>query len=243
VKTTVTDDDIVPGRDAALAHLDVHGPGRLRRHVRGVLRTIMRRFRLRRVRHLVARFPELRQPIRVLDVGGYDGYPWREFESGARVTLLNLGFGPDAACPDERVRRFVIGDGRALPFRDGAFDVVYSNSVIEHVGGWADQIAFARELRRVASRLYCQTPNRWFFVEPHLLAPFLHWLPTGAQQRTVRWLSVWGWMARPDGAAIAAFLGEIRLTSRSELRQLFPDCAIERERFAGMTKSFLVVRR
>jgi hypothetical protein len=115
--------------------------------------------------------------------------------------------------------------------------------VIEHVGRWGDQVAFARELRRVASRLYCQTPNRWFFVEPHLMAPFLHWLPRGIQRRTVRWLSVWGWMTKPDDDEVADFLREIRLMTRAELRRLFPDCRIERETFAGMTKSFLVVRR
>jgi SAM-dependent methyltransferase len=211
--------------------------------VHRLLGTLARRFRRRRLRRFLALFPEVGKKIEVLDVGGYSGEPWREFDCPATVTLVNIGFGAGAARPDERAYRFVIADGRALPFRDQAFDLAYSNSVIEHVGGWPDQVAFARELRRAASWLYCQTPNRGFPIEPHIVAPFLHWLPDGVQRRTVRWLSVWGWMARPTRQEAAEFLHGIRLLGEAELRRLFPACRIERERCAGLTKSFVVVRR
>ncbi len=42
--------------------------------------------------------------------------------------------------------RFTYADGTALPFRDGAFDLVLSHSVIEHV---ANPLAYLKEARRV----------------------------------------------------------------------------------------------
>ena len=77
--------------------------------------------------------------------------------------------------------RFVPGNGLALPFDDGSFDVVHSSAVIEHVGSRADQARFVAELHRVARRMVClTTPNRWFPVEVHTSVPLLHWLPPRA---------------------------------------------------------------
>jgi SAM-dependent methyltransferase len=74
----------------------------------------------------------------------------------------------------------VVADGRDLPFDDDAFDIAFSNAVVEHVGGIEDQRRFVGELCRVAPRVFLSTPNRWFPVESHTLVPFLHWLPRGA---------------------------------------------------------------
>lgn len=74
--------------------------------------------------------------------------------------------------------RFLMADGLQLPFRDGAFDVVHSSAVIEHVGSFERQCAFVRECCRVARRaVFITTPNRWFPVEFHTVLPLVHWLP------------------------------------------------------------------
>lgn len=98
-------------------------------------------------------------------------YPWRE-----RITALGLhdGAGFRAAYPDIP---YVRGDACALPFEDGAFDVVFSNAVIEHVGGAERQRAFVSEALRVGGRVFVTTPNRWFPVELHTRLPLVHWLP------------------------------------------------------------------
>jgi hypothetical protein len=72
---------------------------------------------------------------------------------------------------------FIQADGRALPFEDGAFDVVHCNAVIEHVGAEEDQRLLVAELVRVAHGGLVTTPNRWFPIETHCRLPFLHWLP------------------------------------------------------------------
>lgn len=88
------------------------------------------------------------------------------------------------------------GDGRALPFADGSFDVVLSNAVVEHIGGPEEARRFLAESRRVARVLVVHTtPNRWFPIETHTRLPFLHWLP----RRVHRWLlghsSTYRWSA------------------------------------------------
>ncbi|MCP3987406.1 MAG: class I SAM-dependent methyltransferase [bacterium] len=80
--------------------------------------------------------------------------------------------------------RHARADGRALPFGDDSFDLVFSHAVIEHVGSTAEQVAFTAELCRVARRGVClTTPNRWHPVEPHTGLPLLHWLPPAVHRR------------------------------------------------------------
>ena len=81
----------------------------------------------------------------------------------------------------------VVADGRELPFEDRAFDLGFSNAVVEHVaGGREGQRQFVHELCRVARRVFVTTPNRYFPLEVHTLLPFAHWLPEGPRTRAVR---------------------------------------------------------
>ena len=109
-----------------------------------------------------------------------------------------------------------------LPYADGTFDIAFSNSVIEHVGTWKRQQQFATEARRVARKLWIQTPARIFPLEP-TLAPFIHWLPRSIRKRMVRNFTVFGWLDRPNPEQVEALLNEIRLLSKAEMQSLFPD--------------------
>jgi hypothetical protein len=124
----------------------------------------LRYFRTRRMRQFAEAF-KLRPETRVLDVGGTP-YNWSLLPFQPRLTILNITAPPDRSGAD-----YLVADGRQLPFRDGEFDIVYNNSVIEHLGDYASQRRFAAECRRVGRSYYVQTPNRNFFFEPHYIAP------------------------------------------------------------------------
>jgi len=204
-----------------------------------VYEALFRGFRRRRMRAFAAAF----QPhagTSILDVGGTP-FNWQLLGSESEFTLLNLEL-PEGfeALPGNY--SFVVGDAVDLEFEDGAFDVAFSNSVIEHLGTPERQRAFAREIRRVGRGVWVQTPAKSFPFEPHLLAPFIHWLPRRWQKRLARYGTGWGLISRPSPARVAQVIDEIRLLGLPELRGLFPDCEIRRERFLGLTKAYIAVR-
>jgi len=183
-----------------------------------------------------AQLLDIRETTRVLDVGGTP-LNWSLLPFRPQVTLLNL----PSARPKWPEFDCVIGDGRRLPFADRSFDVVFSNSVIEHVGSWEDQRRFADEVLRVGRRYWVETPNRRFPVEMHMLLPFLHFLPKSWQRGIARRWTVWEFITRPSqdhrNAYIEHYLNDIRLVDARELRELLPGCVVDRERFLGFTKS------
>src|SRR5262249_34130252 len=178
----------------------------------------------------------------VLDVGGLPG-TWRGIGARPSTTVLNtypIAYTPD---PDDPPIRTVVGDGCALQFPDCSFDIVFSNSVIEHLGTLENQRRFASECRRVGGTLWVQTPARSLFLESHLLTPFVHFLPLSAQRKLIRNFTLWGLLARPTQEQVDGFLREVRLLNRREMKTLFPDCEIVAEKVLGMTKSYIAVRR
>jgi SAM-dependent methyltransferase len=132
-----------------------------------------------------------------------ESYPWP-----TQITALGIH---DGARFRERYPAvsYVQGDACALPFSDQSFDVVFSNAVIEHVGGIERQQAFVREALRVGRQVFLTTPNRWFPVELHTRLPLVHWLPDRTAHRLY-------------DLAGKSFARENRLLGPRELRALFP---------------------
>ena len=173
--------------------------------------------RARRWAELLRVFPELPE-MRVLDVGGEPRF-WRDRAGHpASVTLLNTV----AQTPSEPWLDAVEGDGCALPSCLGDYDLVFSNSVIEHVGGHWRRQRFAEQVRSAAPRYWVQTPYRYFPIEPHFVFPFLQYLPLVAQGRlAARWpFSNGGPQDRDVALRLAA---GIDLLSFTQMRLYFPD--------------------
>lgn len=164
----------------------------------------------------------LRGGMRVLDVGcGTLGL--RALEPELEITGVDLAPRPSYPGP------FLQADvTEGLPYEDGAFDLVYSSSVVEHVPP-PRRAAFAAEVNRVGRGVYVQTPARGFPLEPHSLLPFAHWLPTAVRKPYWRLGAQGNWE-------------DIHLLGRREMRELFPGADVHAERFGPLAKSWIAIR-
>jgi hypothetical protein len=201
--------------------------------------SINRRYRARRMARMAETFA-LTDHTRILDVGG-TRYLWSMLPVTPRVVLLNL-LPPGDRPPGGDAMVDVLGDARSLPFADQSFDLAFSNSLIDHLYTFEGQRRFANECRRIARRYYVQGPCLTFPVEPHLLTPFVHWLPKPARRRLLRRFTVWGLLTRPNRQECDQFIDEVRLLTPAAMRKLFPEAEIWRERVLGLTKSVMAVK-
>lgn len=204
-------------------------------------RSLAVHLRRRRFRILLVMLGDLTQALNILDIGGTPHY-WemmfagKPFPPGLHITLLNL-----QPFPVSRPNfTSLTGDGRSMPqFTSRQFDIVFSNSTIEHVGDFAQQQRMADEVRRVGRRYYIQTPNRNFPIEPHFVFPFFQFMPLHWRVWLVQHFSL-GWFPRlPDREKALAEVSSIRLLDRKEMRRLFPEAVLYEERFLGLVKSFV----
>lgn len=178
------------------------------------------------------------RPLTILDVGGTQAF-WRTLDfapDGVHIVLLNL----EAQPVDSPAFTSIAGDARDLSrFADKSIDVVYSNSVIEHVGTLHDQLRMAAEIRRVSKRYFVQTPNARFLIEPHFLVPGFQMMPVEVRAFLLTRFRL-GWFAREKNWQRAREAVEsIRLMTRAEFAGAFPQAAIYQERVAGFAKSFV----
>ena len=176
--------------------------------------------------------------IRVLDLGGTESF-WSSMGFLSRrnidITILNI----EEQQVSHASVKSVVGDGRCMrEYKDEEFDVVFSNSVIEHVGTLEAQMQMASEIRRVGRRYFVQTPNRYFPMEPHFLFPFFQFLPLSLATWLVIHLKL-GWYGLCDPQHAREAVESIRLLTEKEMKMLFPAAVIYREKFWGLTKSLV----
>jgi len=180
----------------------------------------------------------------IIDVGGAADY-WKGLSAlwqgrPIKVTVVNLS--PETMPSEQFVN--VVGDACNLhQFADNSFDLVHSNSVIEHVGRWNEKLRMANEVRRVARRYFVQTPNYWFPFEPHFRAPLIQFIPEPWRLSLVQRFSI-GFYPRANNVAGAyKVLEDATLLDAQTMRALFPDAELVRERFALLTKSLVAIRQ
>ena len=175
----------------------------------------------------------MRPSDRIVDVGAGRGAALERFNTTNPIVALDLN--PQSSewlsSPNVSV---VQGDGTRLPFATAEFDIAFSNSVIEHIPP-ERQASFAAEIGRVSQRYFVQTPNRYFPIEPHYQLPLFQFLPRRVRQALNRRFTL-GWQARGNWE-------EISLLSARDMRRLFPDAEIRRERVLGLTKSLIALRQ
>ena len=179
--------------------------------------------------------------IRILDLGGTLAF-WKSMDfqyiENVDITLANLHLEPSS---DHYPNiRSIVADGTNLSeIRDNQFDLVFSNSCIEHVGSFSNQQKMAKEIRRIASHYFVQTPNFFFPIEPHFLFPMFQFLPIAARVFLVQHFQLASWPKGETKETSLRFVSEIKLLKYNDLVKLFPTAAIHRERVFGFTTSFM----
>jgi hypothetical protein len=200
--------------------------------------TNAQRARGKRSQKLIEMFPGLGD-MSVLDLGGtpqfWSGFPVRP----AHVTLVNV---MPVASPADWITT-VTGDACSPPepVRNSRFDLIVSNSVIEHVGGHVQRQRFTDVVRRSADRHWIQTPYRYFPIEPHWLFPCMQFLPLRVRAAITQHWPLSPARARDlrDAVSNAA---SVELLSITEMRNYFPESTIWYERFGPLVKSLTAFR-
>jgi hypothetical protein len=168
---------------------------------------------------------------RIIDLGGTP-YMWELINHDFNVTLVNL---PGTIRQTDKVRGYTYVESDATNlislFDDKSFDIVFSNSVIEHVGDEKKQAAFAAEVHRLANAYWVQTPSNNFPIEVHTGVPFYWQLPHWIRDRLIQ-----SWKTKLP--AWTKMIEELRIVSKSSMRQLFPDAKIYVERKLWFEKSY-----
>jgi len=163
----------------------------------------------------------------ILDVGGeFEFWENMKFEN---IMLLNIH-----KKNENKNIKSIVYDGGKFPFKDKKFEVVFSNSTIEHVGDFRDQKLFASEIQRVGKLYFVQTPSFWFPYEPHAMIPFYQFLPSN--------IKMWLRTIYPKSTYPIEKLLSIRLLTKKELKYLFPSATIITERMFLFPKSYYAVK-
>lgn len=204
------------------------------------------RFRARRFRHLeplIERIIAEKGRCRIADIGGTEYY-WEIFGSyvadrPVEIDLFNLSAQP-VTSPKFRSLE---GDATRLDaIDDNAYDLVHSNSVIEHVGNWDRMIAMANTVRRLAPVYFVQTPNFWFPYEPHFRVPLFHWMPEPVRAQMLMKFNLGFGGRRATMTAAMRGVQSINILSKAQFQALFPDATLIPERVLGLAKSYMAVR-
>jgi hypothetical protein len=181
--------------------------------------------------------------FKILDIGGDIQY-WKNIgwqHPACKIHLLNLY---ESKVPENEIQQFSssVGNGLSLEYKKGEVDLIFSNSVIEHVGSYANQQIFAGEVRRVSNKYIVQTPSIWFPLEPHSLIPLFQFLPHPIRALLIMTFNInYFPKAKTYKAAIIVSHSTLMFTHK-RFKQLFPEAEIQVERFLGIPKSYTAIK-
>lgn len=122
------------------------------------------------------------------------------------------------------------------------FDFVHSNSVIEHVGQYADMKLFAANVRRLAARYYIQTPNYWFPYEPHFRFLGFQYLPERLRIEMLHRFALGFFIRQRSRSDAACLVRHSRLLSARQMKALFSEAEIKFEKVMLLNKSIIAIR-
>jgi hypothetical protein len=183
------------------------------------------------------------QRCNIIDLGGTEEF-WNIidtdflYENNVKITLINLH---PYEIKNKQIFKMHHMDFFSLNPKDFPdFDLSFSNSVIEHLENNENQKKFANLQKIIAKYFYCQTPNKFFFIEPHFVFPLFQFLPKRIQIFLLKNFRMGNFAKLADEKIANKHLSEIKLLSKKELSILFPNISPKKEKLFFLTKSFII---
>lgn len=207
--------------------------------------SFVNQFRKKRFDLFKSKIEQLEQQkgkIEILDIGGDIKY-WNSVgwdNPNVKINLLNLY---ESKIEDKDASSFcsIKGNALNLPFTKGEIDLVFSNSVIEHVGSYENQQQFAHEVIKLSDKYIIQTPSLWFPMEPHSLIPLFQFIPHSIRALLIMVFNInYFPKAKTYKEALVVSHSTLMFTKK-RFQQLFPEAEIQVERFLGIPKSYTAI--
>ncbi len=189
----------------------------------------------------------------ILDLGGGTGaYISQLISFKKNVYIADISKNKLKESAEKGFHTIVLNENGTIPCEDGYFDIIFCSSVIEHATvdkkdiltiqtnkefrhlALKRQKRFADEIRRAGKSYFVQTPYKYFPLESHSRLPvILVLLPRQLQIKIIKCFRKF-WFARttPDW----------NLLTVKDMKFLFPDATIVKERALFFTKSLMAIK-
>lgn len=203
-----------------------------------ILKKYSKKLRIKRIKTILEKCM-VDESMSILDIGGTE-HIWKDINWKGKVVLANLtaergGWNTPPLSMSNLEYRFLDEQGLSI-FGDKEFDFVFSNSVIEHLKTFEMQKLFATETQRIGRGWAVQTPNKYFFIEPHFMFPYANQLPCCVRKLIVKY-----WPLRVFEIKDLHIAMGLRSLSIKDIRELFSSGVIITERLFGMVKSIIAI--
>lgn len=212
--------------------------------------------RQKRIKHFLKSF-NLNSKTKLLDLGASNGEYTSKLIKGTKLKKKNIYIADidkkslEQANKNYGFKTILLKENQKIKFKDKYFDIVFSNSVIEHVTlkkkdiwnikssrkfkeeSFANQRKFANEIIRLGKNFYVQTPNKYFLLETHSWLPFIQYLPRFVLIPFIKFMNkFWIKKTQPDW----------NLLDKKDMKKLFPSSRILYEKFLFLNKSIIAVK-
>jgi hypothetical protein len=183
----------------------------------------------------------------ILDLGGTDYY-WKlhkdlveNFGNKLHIYLVNTEENAEVSHLGPQFTPIMGDINVAETYSLVDYDIIHSNSVIEHIGAWPVIKQHARWILETRKPFYLQTPSYWFPLEPHFRFLGWQWLPESWRAAMLRSKSRGFFPKAQNYEEAMMHVESIKLLTSSQLRLLFPEARIAREWLGPFVKSYMVI--